>query len=380
LYFTTSKINDMSDLFTESEQPTNELSLLVKSSGLAPEKQNEIGQTLNRFFEKATEWTAKVDTIKVTDPTDTITMSMAREGRLGLRSMRLEAEKLVKEKRDHVKSLMADFQLEDNLWLKSGQMMVLQFKHLEDKLEMQEKFAERYAAQQRERLKAERLAILAPLGITAGDGLDTMAEARFKAIVMGLKAQIQAEKDEAERLEAERLAKIQRDKEDRERIEAENARLKAERYAIELKAKQEREKAEVERIERERVIAKEKAETEAVARVERERINAERAESEAKLKAERDRIAELERIAKAKEDAELEAIRKSEFIRVENEKAAKLAAAKAAKAPKKDKLTAWIDVLVLSAPTEFADDLIVSAIVAKFDGFKSWAKSQIETI
>lgn len=359
-----------------------ELAALVQSSGLEPEKQNEIGATLGRFFEKATEWSSKIDSIVVTDPSDTITMNMAREGRLGLRSMRLEAEKLVKEKRQSVQSAMSAYTLEDKLWLKAGQMMELTFKHLESKLEDQEKFAERFEAERRAKLKAERLAILAPLGHFDGAGLDTMTEPFFEAMVNGLKAKIQAEKEEAERIEAERKAKEEADRLERERIAAENARLKAEAEAREKAIAEERAKAEKARIEAE---AKARAEREAIEaearerqRIADEKAAKERAEAAAKLKAEQDRIAELERAAKAKEAAELAEKARIEAQRMAEEKAAKAAAEKAAKAPKKEKLNRWIDGAHLAAPTEFADDLIVSGILQKFEAFKAWAKSQIE--
>lgn len=368
-----------------------ELATLVQSSGLEVEKQNEIGSTLGRFFEKASEWSGKIDSIVVTDPTDTITMNMAREGRLGLRSMRLEAEKLVKEKRQSVQSAMSAFTLEDKLWLKAGQMMELTFKHLEGKLEDQEKFAERFEADRRAKLKADRLAILAPLGYFDGNGLDTMTDVAFDALLGGLKAQIEAKEAAERQAEAERIAKEKAEREERERIAAENARLKAEAEAKEKELAAERERAEAarQRAENERLEAaakanRERLEAEAKAKAERDAIEAqaakERAEAAAKLKAEQDRIAELERAAKAKEASELAEKARIEAQRIADEKAAKAAAEKAAKAPKKEKLTKWIDGLELSAPAEFADDLIVGGILQKFDAFKNWAKTQIDAL
>lgn len=328
-----------------------ELAALVQSSGLEVEKQNEIGSTLGRFFEKASEWSGKIDSIVVTDPTDTITMNMAREGRLGLRAMRIEAEKLVKEKRQSVQSAMSAFTLEDKLWLKAGQMMELTFKHLEGKLEDQEKFAERFESDRRAKLKADRLAILAPLGYFDGNGLDTMTDVAFDALVGGLKAQIEAKAEAERQAEADRIAKELADRLERERIEAENARLKAEAEA------------------KEKELAAERA-----------KVEKERAEAAAKLKAEQERAAELERAAKAKEAAERAEKARIEAQRIADEKAAKAAAEKAAKAPKKEKLTTWIDGLELSAPAEFADDLIVGGILQKFDAFKNWAKTQIDAL
>lgn len=383
VYFTLTQ-NYMSEYSTE-------LAPLLDQSGLEVEKRNEIGETLGRFFAKASEWSEKINTIVVTDPTDTITMNMAREGRLGLRAMRLEAEKLVKEKRASVQQAMSAYTLEDKLWLKSGQMMELTFKHLEGQLENQEKFAERFEADRRAKLKADRLAILAPLGYFDGNGLDFMTDVAFDALIGGLKAKIQADKEEAERIEAERIAKENAEREERARIAAENARLKAEAEAKEkelaierARVEAERQRAEKERREAEEKANRERLEAEAKAKAERDAIEAqaakERAEAAAKLKAEQDRIAELERAAKAKEAAELAEKARIEAQRLADEKAAKAAADKAAKAPKKEKLTTWIDGLALTAPAEFADDLIVGGILQKFDALKVWAKSQIDAL
>ncbi len=91
--------------------------------------------------------------------------------------------------------------------------------------------------------------------------------------------------------------------------------------------------------------------------------------------------AEIERkrlqaeIAK-KEAAEIEA--KKEAERKENERIE--AEKKAAKAPKKEKLTTWIDGFVMGTPIGLNDDATVSEILAKFESFKRWAKNLIETI
>jgi len=51
-----------------------------------------------------------------------------------------------------------------------------------------------------------------------------------------------------------------------------------------------------------------------------------------------------------------------------------------AKAPKKEKLSAWIESLALFAPSGEESDLLVRNILSKFDGFKKWAKSEVEKL
>ena len=166
-----------------------------------------------------------------------------------------------------------------------------------------------------------------------------------------IEAEEAAEKEAAEKAEAERIAaekaeaeKLAAEKAEEEKIAAEKA--EAERIAAE-KAEAERiaaEKAEAERIAAEKAeaerIAAEKAEAERIAaeKAEAERIAAEKAEAEriAAEKAEAERIAaekaEAERIAAEKAEAERIAAEKAEAERIAAEKAeaARIAAEKRA--------------------------------------------------
>ncbi len=67
----------------------------------------------------------------------------------------------------------------------------------------------------------------------------------------------------------------------------------------------------------------------------------------------------------------------AEAKRLADEKAA---AELAAKAPKKEKLTKWIGSHEMTAPVGLESDPVVLDILAKFAGFKKWAKSEIEKL
>jgi hypothetical protein len=114
---------------------------------------------------------------------------------------------------------------------------------------------------------------------------------------------------------------------------------------------------------------------------ERERVAAEqRAEADRKLKAEQDAA------RKAAEEAEAERKRLQKELddkKAAEEKAAaeaKKAAEKAAKAPKKQKLNTWIDGLNCVAPVGLEADETALLILEKFEGFRKWAKTQIENL
>jgi hypothetical protein len=148
------------------------------------------------------------------------------------------------------------------------------------------------------------------------------------------------------------------------KIAAENERLKIEAEAREKELAAERAKAEAERkaAEEKLRIEREKAEAEA-ARI--------RAEQEAKLKAERE--------AREKVESEIQAAKIAEQKRIEAEQ---LAAKKAASAPDKDKLTAWVK--SITPPSfDIKDEevkVISDEIAAKLNGFKKWALDRIKTL
>ena len=335
---------------------------LVQTSGLEQTKQNQIAETLGSFFSKAAEWDATILSIVITSPDEIGKMKMAKEGRLTLKNMRLEGEKAVKSKRDDLKYKMANDVLEDKLWLKAGQMMEATFKNLETKLEEKENFKVRWDADQKDKLKDERLEQLLPLGFQFQSGFDlgNIDEAMFQSLKLGLET-AKKDKEESERkAEAERLAKITAEAEAKAKMESENKRLKEESEAKENELKAERIKADAERKEAEAKAQKLKDEAEAKLKAERlvnDRLLAE-------IKAKEEDIAKAAKDASAKSQSELKAKRQAE--------------AKALKAPKKQKLNTWIDAIALIAPAGLEQDETTTIIVDKFNSFKTWAKQQIE--
>jgi len=339
----------------EVTETTTELVQLVETSGLEKPKQNQIAETLGVFFNRAAEWDVTIKSIVITSPEETGKMKMAKEGRLTLKNMRLEAEKIVKAKRDEVKYAMANFVLEDKLWLKAGQMMEATFKNLETKLEEKEKFAERWKAEQKEKLKTERLALLLPLGFQFENDFDlgNMNDPMFQSLKLGLEI-AKKEKEKAERkAEEERVAKEKAEAEERASIKAENERLKLEAEVKEKQLADERAKAESER-------------------------KAMKAEADAKLKAEKEANEKLQAEIRAKAEAE-EKTKKDAEIKAEAElKAKQQAEAEAAKAPIKQQLNTWVDSFLLGKPISQNETTI--EIEEKFEAFKKWAKSKIEAL
>jgi colicin import membrane protein len=174
---------------------------------------------------------------------------------------------------------------------------------------------------------------------------------------------IEAEK----KAEAERVAKEKAEKEEQERIRKENERLRIEAEKKEKELAAERAKAEAEAKAAAEKAAKERAASEAILRAEQEKARLE-AEKAAKEKA----ALEAELRAKAEAEAKAEQERK-DIEEVKRKEAEKLA-----KAPIKAQLTKWCDEFI--APQTSVNHEVKTNILAKFEAFKVWAKSEIEKL
>ena len=204
------------------------------------------------------------------------------------------------------------------------------------------------------KLESDRAELLKQYTDIMPMSLGLMQEDVFQAYLSAQKVAYESRIEAEKQAELDRIAKEKAEAEERERIRIENEALK--------QAAIEREKAiEAERIE----AAKKQKAIEDAARAEREKAEEERAKLAAELKAKQE--AEL----KAKQEAE-----KAEQLRIEYEK-------KAAKAPDKDKLKAFITSITLPVLPNLKtaeSKATASVITAKFEAFKTWANQQIELI
>jgi colicin import membrane protein len=242
---------------------------------------------------------------------------------------------------------------------------------MEDNLEQIEKHFENIKKQRIADLQKERESLLIPLQVenVGSLNLGNMPTDIWDGFYLGQKIKFE-ERKEAERLAAEaEVKRIEEEKAERERIKLENERLKAEAEAKEKELQAERERVKKERqaiedaaeLERQKAAA-ELAKQQESARKEREASEKERARIAAELQAKKDAEAKAERERLAEEDRQ------------------RKAAEKAAKAPVKQKLTAWVDGFVMGTPPGMNEDENVKNILNKFEAFKAWAKTQIEQL
>lgn len=259
-------------------------------------------------------------------------------------------------------------------WKKKETLPVEQ---MEEKLSEIENYYINIEKAQKAQLQAERLLEVSKYTEYPANALGEMEQQVYDAYLQGLKvaydAKIEAERLEAERIEKELLAEIARQK----AIEEENSRLKAEAEQKEKELAEERAKAEAERKALEEAARKEREAAEAILKAEQEkaRLEAEKVAKEAK------RIQDEKDAENARLQAELKAKAEKEAAEAkakqETEKQAKLEAEKAAKAPRKEKLTKWVESFQI--PT-FENDEVAANITARFNSFKKWAESEITNI
>ena len=302
------------------------------AENVSVEKRNEVQTVLNHVFNGVAKMREQLDSVNVVDENDKVNMKLANTIRLGVRQVRLEAEKTFDAKRADVQQQMLSYKTEDSLWLKAKQTMQILTKEIEENARWKEETKERFEAEQKELKVQQRMLKVAKVAPEMSrTEFESMSDETFEMFFAGIEKAYNDKIEAEKKAEAERIEKEKAEAEEREQIRKENERLKAEAEAKEKQLAAERAKAEAERKAIEEAAKKEREESDRKLKAEQEaaRIAAEKAAAEkAKLEAE----------IKAKSEAE-EKVRKESEAKLIAEQMAKAAAEKKAKnAPDKTKL------------------------------------------
>lgn len=321
-----------------------------KEFGLTDETAKNIQEQFAPMLQKMVELEAEYNTILKLPIEDPETSKKAKETRLKYVKVRTGTAEIHKQQKA--------FYLNGGRFVdgwKNAQLFASQGK--EDELEKIEKYQEILAQQKRDKLQLERTELIRPyVEDTTALDLGSMQEDVFQAYLSAKKQAYEDKLAAEKKAEEDRIAAEKAEAEAREAQRLENLRLKAEAEAREKEIQKERDKAESER----KRLAAEQAKKDA--------------EMQAKLKAEAEAKAKLEAELKAKRDAEI----KAENDRKAAEAKAKAEAEKLAKAPIKKQLTIWVDSFSIPASDLKHDKK--TAIEQKFEAFKKWAKTEIESI
>lgn len=264
------------------------------AQNVSVEKRNEVQSVLNHVFNGVSKMREQLETVVVQDENDKTNMKLANTIRLGVRQVRLDAEKTFDAKRAEVQAQMLSYKTEDQLWLKAKQTMQILTKEIEENARWKEETRQRFEAEQKELKVQHRMVQVAKFAPELQRAeFENMSDESFSLFVAGIEKQYNDRIETERKAEEERIAKEKAEAEERERIRIENERLKAEAEAKERQLAEERAKQDaILKAERE---AKEKLEAELKAKAEAEQKS--RKEAEAKAAAE----------LKAKQDAEKKA-------------------------------------------------------------------------
>jgi DNA repair exonuclease SbcCD ATPase subunit len=303
------------------------IKLIVAQSNVTEETKALLEDRFSGFLAQTQEWSEKAKLLVVTSDDQTEDIAKAKTARLALKAIRVEAERTRKTLKEDSLRYGQAVQAVYNL-------IESQIKPIEEHLQLQEDFTKLKAARERQQLKEEREAEIAPYReFVPNIVIEDMTEENFGKLFWACKVQFeQAEKAKAEaeqkRIEAEKAAELERlrIKEENERLRVELAKKEQERKAAEEKTKKELE--EVNR----------KAEEARQAHL--EQVRAQRAELEA---------------IEAKRRAEEAEMQRLESLRIAQEKASQAA-------PDKEKLLAFAD-KIFYMPVPKAEDF--STVEAK---------------
>lgn len=298
------------------------------AQNVSVEKKNEVQNVLNQVFNGVSKMREQLESVEVSDETDKVNMKLANTIRLGVRKVRLDAEKIFDTKRSEVQAKMLSHKTEDQLWLKAKQTMQILTKEIEENARWKEETAKRFEAEQKELKVQQRMLKVSKVAPEMDRSeFENMSDESFGVFFSGIEKQYNDRIEAERKAEKERVAKEKAEAEAREQQRLENERLKAEAEA------------------REKQLAEERAKAESERKALEEKARKERAKAEAKIKAERDIREKMEAELKAKTAAEQKAKREAEDKAAAELKAKQDAENKAKLAPDKDKLNEFAEML-----------------------------------
>lgn len=328
------------------------------AQNVSVEKRNEVQSVLNHVFNGVSKMREQLETVVVQDENDKTNMKLANTIRLGVRQVRLDAEKTFDAKRAEVQAQMLSYKTEDQLWLKAKQTMQILTKEIEENARWKEETRQRFEAEQKELKTQQRMLQVSKVAPEMPRAeFENMSDESFAIFYAGIEKQYNDRIEAERKAEEERIAKEKAEAEAMEQQRLENERLKAEAESKEKQLAEERAKAEAERKELEEKARKEKA------------------ASEAKLKAEREAKEKLEAELKAKAEAEQKAKREAEAKAAAELKAKQDAEKKAKAAPDKAKLNDFAkmldDLALPELKSEEANKVLLDAktLLAKVSNF-----------
>jgi len=179
---------------------SQEIDALINAGVIEKTKADYIKEKFQDFTQAIEEWSEKANAIVVTEETQKELMAEAKEGRLLLKSKRIEVEKVRKSLKEQS---LSEGRLIDSV----AKYLTGLIEPAEKHLELQEKFVEIQEQNKRIQLKAHRTELLQPYKDVIDPNsiqLDLITEEAFTTILNGAKFSLDNKITEALRVEKER--------------------------------------------------------------------------------------------------------------------------------------------------------------------------------
>lgn len=336
----------------EKINSSEQLVQVIAESGVEATTAKNLQDSFLPFFNQAQEWAEKAKSIVVTSADQVQLIKDARQARLMLKEIRVNADK--------ARKLLKEDSLRYGRAVQ-GVYNVIEYLivPIEQHLEKQENFVKIQEAEQKAKLKLQRedelrtYAQFVPFGID----LANMTDEDYQKVFSGAKLQYEAAIEEKERAEKERV-----DREIAVKLHNHRKDIIIPYWSYLSDDQKELDFSSVSENEFSMIIENCKTK------------KSDFDKKQAEIKAENER---LEKELQAKKDAEAKAQAEKERA----ERAEKAAARKAAKAPDKDKMQLAIENLSLAFDVRDEESILTSQnIIARFESFKVWAKQEIEKL
>lgn len=336
----------------EKINSSEQLVQVIAESGVEATTAKNLQDSFLPFFNQAQEWAEKAKSIVVTSADQVQLIKDARQARLMLKEIRVNADK--------ARKLLKEDSLRYGRAVQ-GVYNVIEYLivPIEQHLEKQENFVKIQEAEQKAKLKLQRedeLRIYAQF-VPFGIDLANMTDEDYQKVFSGAKLQYEAAIEEKERAEKERV-----DREIAVKLHNHRKDIIIPYWSYLSDDQKELDFSSVSENEFSMIIENCKTK------------KSDFDKKQAEIKAENER---LEKELQAKKDAEAKAQAEKERA----ERAEKAAARKAAKAPDKDKMQLAIENLSLAFDVRDEESILTSQnIIARFESFKVWAKQEIEKL
>jgi hypothetical protein len=308
------------------------LEVQIRDSQVSEDEAVTLHRTFTPIFTLAKEWEEKAKAIQVTSSLDKAGMAAAREARLNLQHIRLNAEKsrkaLKEESLRKGKAIDAIYNLIEFIVVP-----------LEKHLAAQENYAVLQEKRVKEELAEKRKEQLIKYNVdTSFYNLADMPHDMFSTLLETSQQQYALAEEARMKIENERIEREKAELAERERMKAENERLKKE-------AEERQKEIDAERAAKEKELAAERAAKEKV---------------EAELLAKKKEEQRLEQEKKAEEQKRIQQEKEAEALRLKAEKQAKLA-------PDREKLSMFADRLAVfdlpNVTSEEAKTILANAVL-----------------